>query len=84
MPVNGLQRCTSRQPWAWFARNGVVNGGYFGDGEVSYDFTMDQCAHHVELKHLPTGDQIKQVQPSCGPESKSNTTLDYTEDFDYF
>lgn len=38
-------------PWRWFESKGVVTGGDFGDGELCYDYTMPQCAHHVD----PTG-----------------------------
>ena len=38
-------------PWRWFESKGVVTGGDFGDGDLCYDYTMPQCAHHVD----PTG-----------------------------
>ena len=48
-------------PWSWFSNYGVVSGGDYGEGELCYDYTMEQCAHHVTSETLPGCDDVTQV-----------------------
>lgn len=34
-------------PWRWFNNTGVVTGGDYGSTGTCYNYTMEQCAHHV-------------------------------------
>jgi len=53
---NGGQVAT---PWAWFKRTGVVSGGDYGSGELCFDYTMAQCAHHVDVEGLTPCEDTK-------------------------
>lgn len=77
MGCNGGQVGT---PWKWFEKKGVVTGGDFGDNKLCYDYTMAQCAHHVDSQTLPLCDDIKQVQPTCDSSCPSNTDITYSDD----
>ena len=66
-------------PWKWFESTGVVSGGDFGDGELCFDYTMEQCAHHVESS-MPSCDDVTQVNPQCKSTCQTNTSLDYSGD----
>jgi len=77
MGCNGGQVGT---PWNWFEKKGVVTGGDFGDGKLCYDYTMPQCAHHVESKTLQPCDDIKQVAPKCESTCQTNSSIDYSGD----
>jgi len=77
MGCNGGQVGT---PWNWFENKGVVTGGDFGDGKLCYDYTMPQCAHHVESKVLQPCDDIKQVAPQCESTCQTNSSIDYSSD----
>ena len=76
MGCNGGQVGT---PWSWFEKTGVVSGGDFGDGKLCFDYTMEQCAHHVEST-MPSCDDVKQVQPSCKSTCQTNSSIDYSSD----
>lgn len=67
-------------PWSWFDRTGVVTGGDFGDNTLCYDYTMPQCAHHVESTTLAVCDDVVQVEPKCGKSCPTNASIDYTAD----
>jgi len=67
-------------PWTWFKRTGVVSGGDYGDNKYCYDYTMPQCAHHVNSTTLPSCDDVKQVSPTCNKKCDSNSTIDYDSD----
>jgi len=77
MGCNGGQVGT---PWNWFEKKGVVTGGDYGDGKLCYDYTMPQCAHHVESKTLQPCDDIKQVAPTCQSTCATNSSIDYSGD----
>lgn len=67
-------------PWNWFEKKGVVTGGDFGDGKLCYDYTMEQCAHHV-TSTMPSCDDVKQVAPTCDKnECQTNSSIDYKSD----
>jgi cathepsin B len=74
---NGGQVAT---PWNWFKKTGVVTGGDFGEGELCYDYTMPQCAHHVTVEGLPGCDDTPTIDPVCESECQTNATIDYTSD----
>ena len=50
-------------PWKWFSNSGVVTGGDYGTTGTCFNYTMEQCAHHVDSETLPLCDDVKQVQP---------------------
>jgi len=77
MGCNGGQVGT---PWKWFENKGVVSGGDFGTGELCYDYTMEQCAHHVTSATLKSCDDVKQVAPTCGKSCPSNSSIEYSSD----
>merc|ERR1719162_1194736 len=66
-------------PWKWFEKHGVVSGGDFGDGTECFDYTMEQCAHHV-VSSMPSCDDVKQVNPVCKKTCQTNTSIDYSSD----
>lgn len=67
-------------PWSWFTRAGVVTGGDFGDNELCFDYTMPQCAHHVDVEGLTPCDDIPKVAPKCKSECQTNTLINYADD----
>merc|ERR1719192_2247244 len=77
MGCNGGQVQT---PWKWFHKTGVVTGGDYGDGKYCYDYTMPQCAHHVNSTTLPDCSDIKQVQPKCDSKCPTNAQIIYSGD----
>ena len=77
MGCNGGQVGT---PWNWFEKKGVVTGGDYGDGQLCYDYTMPQCAHHVESTTMKNCEDIKQVAPTCDNSCPSKTSIDYSSD----
>lgn len=77
MGCNGGQIGT---PWKWFTRTGVVTGGDYGDNKLCYDYTMPQCAHHVQSATLPQCSDIKEVDPKCYSHCVSNVSMDYGGD----
>jgi len=70
-------------PWSWFENTGVVTGGDYGDGTLCYDYTMPQCAHHVDSDTLPECDDVKQVEPSCPRSCPSNANTAWEDDKHY-
>ena len=58
MGCNGGQVGT---PWKWFSNTGVVTGGDYGTNGTCYNYTMEQCAHHVTSDTLPECDAVTQV-----------------------
>ena len=77
MGCNGGQVGT---PWKWFTKKGVVSGGDYGDWELCYDYTMPQCAHHVDSKTLKPCEDIPQVAPTCDSSCPSNMRIEYSND----
>ena len=77
MGCNGGQVGT---PWSWFSRTGVVTGGDFGSKGTCYNYTMEQCAHHVTSKTLPSCDDVKQVAPTCSKKCVDDDTRTYSKD----
>lgn len=67
-------------PWTWFDSTGVVSGGDYGDGTLCYDYTMEQCAHHVTSDTLPPCDDVATVQPTCNAYCATNRDIDYDGD----
>jgi cathepsin B len=67
-------------PWAWFKRSGVVSGGDYGQGELCYDYTMAECAHHVTVEGLTPCEDTTQVAPVCKAECQSNHNLIYADE----
>jgi len=67
-------------PWAWFTNKGVVSGGDYGQNELCFDYTMPQCAHHVEVEGLEPCEDIPKVEPQCKNTCQSNTKLIYEDD----
>jgi len=76
MGCNGGQVAS---PWKWFKKTGVVTGGDYGDTGMCYNYTMPQCAHHVEGS-LPSCDDIKQVAPKCSKKCVDDSDLTYKDD----
>ena len=74
---NGGQVAT---PWKWFKNTGVVTGGDFGTTGTCYNYTMEQCAHHVDSETLPLCDDVKQVKPTCSKQCVDASDLTYKED----
>jgi len=66
-------------PWDWFKSTGVVTGGDFGDSGMCYNYTMAKCAHHVDDPSLPSCDDIKQVEPTCG-KTCPDSSATYSDD----
>ena len=58
MGCNGGQVGT---PWKWFKNKGVVTGGDFGTSNTCFNYTMEQCAHHVTSATLPSCDDVKKL-----------------------
>jgi len=77
MGCNGGQVGT---PWTWFDSTGVVSGGDFGNGKYCYDYTMPECAHHVNSTTLPDCADVPQVSPTCDKKCVSNSTIEYSSD----
>lgn len=77
MGCNGGQVGT---PWKWFSNTGVVTGGDFGTTGTCYNYTMEQCAHHVDSKTLPSCDDVKQVAPTCNNTCVDDDTRKYGDD----
>lgn len=75
MGCNGGQVAT---PWKWFTKKGVVTGGNLGDNIFCYDYTMPQCAHHVESTTMKPCEDIPQVAPKCESTCPNNKAIDYT------
>ena len=67
-------------PWAWFKRTGVVSGGDFGTTGTCYNYTMEQCAHHVDSETLPLCDDVVQVAPTCGSTCPDDSDIAYMDD----
>ena len=76
MGCNGGQVGT---PWNWFKNSGVVTGGDFGSTGTCYNYTMEQCAHHVTSATLKSCDDVKQVAPTCS-KSCPDSEADYGSD----
>lgn len=67
-------------PWSWFQRQGVVTGGDYGDEELCFDYTMPQCAHHVDVEGLTPCEDIPKVAPKCKAECQTNPLINYADD----
>ena len=67
-------------PWKWFSKKGVVTGGDNGSTGTCYNYTMEQCAHHVDSKTLPLCDDVKQVAPKCSKTCPDDSTKTYKND----
>jgi len=67
-------------PWKWFMNSGVVTGGDFGTTDTCYNYTMEQCAHHVDSETLPLCDYVKQVAPTCSKTCVDDSTRTYADD----
>lgn len=78
MGCNGGQVGT---PWNWFKNTGVVTGGDFGASGFCYDYTMPQCAHHIDpTPERPDCSEIKQVDPVCGSTCPDDSSITYSSD----
>ena len=77
MGCNGGQVGT---PWKWFMNTGVVTGGDFGTTDTCYNYTMEQCAHHVESTTLKSCDDVAQVAPKCNKSCVDDDTRIYGDD----
>ena len=77
MGCNGGQVGT---PWKWFESTGVVTGGDYGSTGTCYNYTMEQCAHHVTSQTLPSCDDVKQVPPTCTKTCPGSAALTYSGD----
>jgi len=80
MLVNGVQRRPSGDALELVPQTGVVTGGDYGDGKLCYDYTMPQCAHHVNSTTLPDCSDVKQVQPQCKSTCSTNDKIIYAGD----
>ena len=67
-------------PWGWFKRTGVVTGGDYGTTGTCYNYTMEQCAHHVESTTMPSCDDVVQVAPTCGSTCPNDASRIYADD----
>ena len=67
-------------PWKWFEKKGVVTGGDFGTSGTCYNYTMEQCAHHVTSDTLPLCDDVKKVEPKCSKTCVDDDTKTYDDD----
>jgi cathepsin B len=67
-------------PWNWFQKKGVATGGDFGSTGTCYNYTMDQCAHHVTDPSLKSCDDIVQVSPTCSKTCPDDSTRTYGDD----
>ena len=67
-------------PWSWFSNKGVVTGGDFGTSGTCYNYTMEQCAHHVESATLKSCDDVTQVAPTCSKTCVDDNTRTYDDD----
>lgn len=77
MGCNGGQVGT---PWGWFSKTGVVTGGDYGTTGTCYNYTMEQCAHHVDSDTLPLCDDVVQVQPTCSKTCPNDSSRIYADD----
>ena len=77
MGCNGGQVGT---PWKWFKNKGVVTGGDFGTSNTCFNYTMEQCAHHVTSATLPSCDDVKKVEPKCSKSCVDDDTRTYGDD----
>lgn len=67
-------------PWKWFMNEGVVTGGDYHTPNTCYDYTMEQCAHHVESTTLKSCDDVKQVAPTCNKSCVDDTSRTWDND----
>ena len=67
-------------PWKWFEKKGVVTGGDFGTSGTCFNYTMEQCAHHVTSDTLPSCDDVKKVEPKCSKTCVDDDTRSYDDD----
>jgi len=67
-------------PWGWFNRTGVVTGGDYGSTGTCFNYTMEQCAHHVDSDTLPLCDDVTQVQPQCTETCPDDASRIYADD----
>ena len=77
MGCNGGQVGT---PWKWFNNTGVVTGGDYGSTGTCYNYTMEQCAHHVDSQTLPLCDDVVQVPPRCSLSCPDDADRVYGDD----
>lgn len=61
--------CNGGQPsgaWKWFANDGVVEGGDYGNTETCLPYTFPSCAHHTDSTTLPSCDTLDTyTTPKC-------------------
>ena len=76
MGCNGGQVGT---PWTWFSKKGVVTGGDFGSSGTCFNYTMEQCAHHV-TSSMPSCDDVTQVAPQCTKTCPDDASRTYDSD----
>ena len=74
---NGGQLGTA---WKWFMNTGVVSGGFYGEKQYCYSFTMPKCSHHDDLSPLRSCDEVASLQPTCQSYCPDNTSIDYKTD----
>lgn len=67
-------------PWKWFTNTGVVTGGDYGTTGTCFNYTMEQCAHHVDSETLPLCDDVVQVQPQCTKTCPDDSARTYSDD----
>ena len=59
---------------------GVVTGGDYGDTQLCYAYTFEQCAHHVASETLPSCDDAAGSAPTCPGKCPSNTSISWSAD----
>lgn len=70
------------EAWRWFANQGVVTGGEFGDSATCKPYAFPHCAHHVKVDGMAPCDGEEYDTPKCekkcsNPDYSENT---YTQD----
>jgi hypothetical protein len=68
-------------PCDLFNKTGVISGGFYGQDDFYYDYTMPMSAHHhIELTTLLPCYSLKAVATFCGNSCPSNTSTDHASD----
>lgn len=57
-----------------------MTGGDFGTSGTCYNYTMEQCAHHVDSTTLKSCDDVKQVAPKCSKSCVDDDSRSYKDD----
>ena len=77
--------CNGGQPagaWNWFTKTGVSTGGDYGDKGTCKPYSLQNCAHHVEVEGEVSCDTLPEYStPKCTSSCTDSTyTTPYSSD----